>query len=79
MSIIVSDKIPRMLPGGDSLVRLKDWARNYIGDELVWDLQLILKKEEVPAASLGNRFVAFLAFDSTADADSASRALRRRR
>jgi type VI secretion system protein ImpH len=43
----------RMLPGGDSLMRLKDWARNYIGDELVWDLQLILRKEEVPAASLG--------------------------
>lgn len=43
----------RMLPGGDSLVRLKDWVRNYIGDELVWDVQLILRKEEVPAASLG--------------------------
>jgi type VI secretion system protein ImpH len=43
----------RMLPGGDSLARLKDWVRNYIGDELAWDLQLILKKEEVPAAQLG--------------------------
>jgi type VI secretion system protein ImpH len=43
----------RMLPGGDSLRRLKDWVRNYIGDELAWDLQLILKKEEVPAAQLG--------------------------
>jgi type VI secretion system protein ImpH len=42
-----------MLPGGDSLVRLKDWVRNYIGEELVWDVQLILRKEEVPAASLG--------------------------
>jgi len=43
----------RMLPGGDSLVRLRDWVKNYIGEELVWDLQLILKKEEVPAATLG--------------------------
>ncbi len=43
----------RMLPGGDSLRRLKDWIRNYIGDELAWDVQLILKKEEVPAAQLG--------------------------
>jgi type VI secretion system protein ImpH len=43
----------RMLPGGDSLKRLIDWVRNYIGDELAWDVQLILKKEEVPAAQLG--------------------------
>jgi type VI secretion system protein ImpH len=43
----------RMLPGGDSLKRLIDWVRNYIGEELAWDVQLILKKEEVPAAQLG--------------------------
>ncbi|HEY4328943.1 MAG TPA: type VI secretion system baseplate subunit TssG [Phycisphaerae bacterium] len=47
------DDYQRMLPGGDSLRRLRDWVKNYIGDELVWDLQLILKKEEVPAATLG--------------------------
>jgi hypothetical protein len=29
------------------------WVKNYIGDELAWDVQLILKKEEVPAAQLG--------------------------
>jgi type VI secretion system protein ImpH len=43
----------RMLPGGDSLIRLKDWIKNYVGQELAWDVQLILKKEEVPAAQLG--------------------------
>jgi type VI secretion system protein ImpH len=43
----------RMLPGGDSLVRLRDFVRNYLGDEMAWDLQLILRKEEVPAAALG--------------------------
>jgi type VI secretion system protein ImpH len=43
----------RMLPGGDSLKRLKDWVKNYAGLELAWDLQLILRKEEVPAATLG--------------------------
>ncbi len=43
----------RMLPGGDSLRRLKDWVKNYCGQELAWDVQLILKKEEVPAAQLG--------------------------
>jgi type VI secretion system protein ImpH len=47
------DDYRRMLPGGDSLGRLKDWVKNYIGEELGWDLQLILKKEEVPAAQLG--------------------------
>lgn len=47
------DDYRRMLPGGDSLRRLIDWVRNYIGDELAWDVQLILKKEEVPAAQLG--------------------------
>jgi type VI secretion system protein ImpH len=43
----------RMLPGGDSLKRLKDWVKNYVGEELAWDVKLILKKEEVPAAQLG--------------------------
>jgi type VI secretion system protein ImpH len=43
----------RMLPGGDSLKRLKDWIRNYVGEELAWDLQLILRKDEVPPVSLG--------------------------
>jgi type VI secretion system protein ImpH len=43
----------RMLPGGDSLRRLKDWVKNYVGEDLAWDVQLILKKEEVPAAQLG--------------------------
>jgi type VI secretion system protein ImpH len=43
----------RMLPGGDSLKRLIDWVKNYAGQEHIWDLQLILKKEEVPSAQLG--------------------------
>ncbi|MBM4039862.1 MAG: type VI secretion system baseplate subunit TssG [Planctomycetes bacterium] len=43
----------RMLPGGGSLVRLAAWVRNYIGDELSWDLQLILKREEVPTTRMG--------------------------
>nr|WP_320189798.1 type VI secretion system baseplate subunit TssG [uncultured Desulfobacter sp.] len=41
-----------LLPIGKSLQRLTDMVRNYIGDELVWDLKLILKKEEVPVARL---------------------------
>lgn len=43
----------RMLPGGGSLVRLAAWVRNYVGDELSWDLQLVLKREEVPTTRMG--------------------------
>jgi type VI secretion system protein ImpH len=43
----------QMLPGGESLVRLLDWVRNYVGDALEWDVNLILKKEEIPALILG--------------------------
>ncbi|MCM8534123.1 MAG: type VI secretion system baseplate subunit TssG [Lentisphaeraceae bacterium] len=43
----------RLLPENQSIERLKDFIRNYIGLELSWELQLILKKEEVPAMQLG--------------------------
>jgi type VI secretion system protein ImpH len=43
----------RMLPGGTSLLRLVAWVKNYVGDELEWDAQLVLKKEEVPPLRLG--------------------------
>ncbi|VAX32887.1 Uncharacterized protein ImpH/VasB [hydrothermal vent metagenome] len=43
----------RLLPGGESLKRLTTLLRSYVGDELEWDVQLILKKEEVPAIKLG--------------------------
>lgn len=43
----------RLLPGSPSLPRMKALVRNYIGDEFVWDLQLILKHEEIPELELG--------------------------
>jgi type VI secretion system protein ImpH len=43
----------RMLPAGESFAGLKAWVRNYVGDELSWELQLILKASEVPALRLG--------------------------
>ena len=43
----------RMLPGGSSLKRLVAWVRSYVGDEFDWDVQLVLKKAEVPALKLG--------------------------
>lgn len=41
------------LPGHKREVQVRDWVRNYIGFELEWDLRLILRKEEVPKARLG--------------------------
>jgi type VI secretion system protein ImpH len=43
----------RMLPGGASSLRLISWVRNYTADEFSWELQLILRAEEVPKVCLG--------------------------
>jgi len=47
------DDYRRFMPGGDSLRRLRDWVRTYVGLALDWDVRLILKKEEVPELRLG--------------------------
>lgn len=44
----------QMLPGGESLKRLISIVKNYIGIELNWDVQLILKENEVPETCLDN-------------------------
>ncbi len=43
----------RFLPGSESLPQLIALVRQYLGDELAWDLNLVLKKEEVPSLCLG--------------------------
>jgi len=43
----------RFLPGGDSLRRLRDWVRAYVGLHLDWDLRLVLVKEQMPPLRLG--------------------------
>lgn len=43
------------LPGRESMRRLTDWVRNYLGIEYHWDVRLVLKKDEVPLLWLGNR------------------------
>lgn len=43
----------RLLPSGFSLERLEPIVRNYIGDELSWDVNLILLRREVPSVKLG--------------------------
>jgi type VI secretion system protein ImpH len=42
----------RLLPTGDRIRRLVSLVRNYIGDELAWDVRLILRRQEVPKACL---------------------------
>lgn len=47
------DQFKRFLPGQDSLKRLKAWVRNYSGDELSCEMQLLLRRSEVPPMVLG--------------------------
>jgi type VI secretion system protein ImpH len=43
----------RLLPDGRSLQAVKAIVRNYIGDQLEWDLNPVLAQPEVPATRLG--------------------------
>ncbi len=43
----------RLLPGGDSQRRLQSIVRNYVGDSLDWDVNLVLAGDEIPRTSLG--------------------------
>jgi len=43
----------RLLPGGESLKRLAALVRNAVGEALDWDVNLVLRRTEVPAPVLG--------------------------
>jgi len=43
----------RMLPHGKSFERVRCWILNYCGQHFFWDLQLVLRAEEVPQIRLG--------------------------
>lgn len=43
----------RLLPGGAWYVPVRDWVRHYTGFELVWDVRLALRGDDVPQARLG--------------------------
>ncbi len=45
----------RLLPGGLSFHRLIPIVRNYAGDVLIWDVNLILRRNEVPPIQLGRK------------------------
>ena len=43
----------RLMPGSATLTRLEDIVRNYVGDTLDWDINLVLAAGEVPQSRLG--------------------------
>lgn len=42
-----------LLPGGPAFKEVADWVRTYLGEELEWEAQLILRRDEVPPCKLG--------------------------
>ncbi len=61
------------LPGGVYLENLVSLVRNYAGDELVWDLNLVLQKQEVPPLCLdGNAMLGWTCWlgDRVSDEDA---------
>jgi type VI secretion system protein ImpH len=47
------EEYKRFLPGTPALARLRAIVRNYVGDQLDWDVNLVLRGQEVPQAQLG--------------------------
>lgn len=45
----------RLLPGGRTLRRVVALVRNYVGDELIWDVNLVLRHQEIPPLELGRQ------------------------
>ena len=43
----------RMLPGGSSFERVRYWVINYCGLHYFWDVQLVLRADEIPPSRLG--------------------------
>jgi len=43
----------RMLPNGESFLRLRDWVRLYAGEHYSWEVVLVLHRREVPLTQLG--------------------------
>ena len=62
-----------LLPGGETLSELVAIVRNYIGDELAWDVKLLLKAEEVPPLGLtGNSLLGWTSWSGERDSTTAA-------
>lgn len=49
---LTKEEYDSLLPSGERLKALVAIVRNYLGDEMTWDVRLILKKEEVSPTAL---------------------------
>jgi type VI secretion system protein ImpH len=45
----------QFLPGQPSLIELRDWMRQLLGFEMLWDVRLVLKGSEVPRLDMHGR------------------------
>ncbi|MEE9423023.1 MAG: type VI secretion system baseplate subunit TssG [Gammaproteobacteria bacterium] len=60
-----------LLPTGDKLESLRGLVKNYMGIEYDWEINLILKKEQVPTAQLGKfARLGWTSWSEAADRDS---------
>jgi type VI secretion system protein ImpH len=50
---LTRDEYERFLPGRGSLAELRDWLRQILGFEMLWDVRLVLRASEVPPLQLG--------------------------
>lgn len=65
------EQFRRLLPGGDMLLPVGQFARTYVGAELDFDVQLVLRREEVPTCQLGDE--AMLGWNTWVRADEMPR------
>lgn len=49
------DQYRQFLPGQHALTELRDWMRQLLGFDMLWDLRLVLRGAEVPALGLDRR------------------------
>jgi len=55
-------KYQSLLPGGTSLPKLVALVRNYVGDELHWDVRLILQEKVEQPMRLGQSHLSWTAW-----------------
>jgi type VI secretion system protein ImpH len=48
-----SAQFHHFLPGGEALDQLVAAVKTYAGEEKAWDVQLVLRRDEIPATRLG--------------------------
>ena len=60
------DRFSQLLPGRAAINQLRALVRQYVGFEFVWDLRLVLARDDVPRWSLGGRAIGRSALGRTA-------------